>query len=224
MLKIAFQITLSFLLCTCSALANVETHSSDHASHQLIGSHGMVLFQDNNQNTYASHLPLYVSPHHYQIIYRIDNNKALLPLFNKGMVTVLPNKFDLNKLINGEKFSVPATFFEGHFERGGKAAFKGKITFTKQIIAQKVDKEYSENTSRFYITPLNEELSLYVHKIQKRPSFDAIGFTHTTGKTFHSCSASSKLNQTKLTHKNIVNTLKECGLSEPVYLETQDFK
>jgi len=235
MLKNLLYTRLRTLALTASIAISVQVNAKenpvDHSQHQLMGSHGMVVFQDNQQNLVVSHLPLYVSPHDYQIVYRArlannentDKNTLLIKnLFDKGMVTVLPKNFHLSKLINGDTFTVGATFFEGHFERGGKPAFNADMTFTKQILAKQIVKnDHNQNNSQqseFYITAINNNQSLYLHKIQTRPSFDAIGIIDTPKEPSVTCKK-----VTELSVPHIMSMLSECGLSKPIYLETQDF-
>jgi len=86
-----------------------------HTEHQLIGSHGMVLIQEQGIGIVASHLPLYVAPHNYQIIYKVNvsDEQQLKGMFALGMVTALPINFDLSKLINGESFVLRQNFIKG---------------------------------------------------------------------------------------------------------------
>ena len=108
---------LLFLLCSMFNLAAAQA-TEPH----LIGSHGMVLINDKQAGSFVSHLPLYRSPHNYQIIYKVQlpQEVPIEQLAVSGMVTVLPDNFDLNRLVNGESFTINAKFFQGHFERGGQ--------------------------------------------------------------------------------------------------------
>jgi hypothetical protein len=209
-----------FIIAFIAPVKAVEV-AHKHTGHQLFGSHGMVLFQDNNKNIYASHLPLYYTPHDYQIIYQIDSNQntRLNEMLDKGMVTVLPENFDLSRLIESDKFTVKATYFDGHFERGGNASFKSNITFSKQIFSKKVIVAEEKSNTMFYLVPINKTQQLYIHRIDQRPSFDAIGFINTEKNSSILCNQIDSLN-----HEKLMTQMEKCNLPVPVYLETQDFK
>ncbi|WDE08898.1 hypothetical protein SG34_029610 [Thalassomonas viridans] len=217
----ALSVTAALLICsTGSAFAYAETK---HAQHKLVGSHGMVLVYDQDEGLFASHLPLYRSPHHYQIIYKVEvtEQESIKQLLTKGMVTLLPENFDLNKLINGEAFSVPAQFFQGHFERGGKLTSTGKINFISPVLVKKVSKEHSQSAS-FYTAVISKNKAIIAHKIQHPPSFDALAFMPLTDKTTINkpiiCDPPKAFDIT-----SIKQQLAKCGIPEPVYIETQDF-
>jgi hypothetical protein len=205
--------------------------------HHLMGSHGMVLIHDAEAGFFASHLPLYVTPHNYQIIYKvhIKNTNRLIELLDDGMVTLLPKRFDLSKLIKGEVFSIDATFFQGHFERAGEIKFTQTITFIKPILVKEVSTTFIANSAVFYHVPISEKKAIFAHKIQNPPSFDAIGFAalpvlesivgkenkekpNGTTNTFN-CSKPPILQA-----KSIKTQLNECASINIKYLETQDFK
>ena len=81
--------------------ASTSIHA-DHKHHTRVGSHGMVLFTDGAE-LYASHLPLYYSPHDYQLIYTVvSQHKAKLIAYlqagstsHGNMVTLLPENLIL---------------------------------------------------------------------------------------------------------------------------------
>ena len=213
--------------------------ATTHANHDKVGSHGMVVFSDGT-DLYASHLPLYYSPHDYQLIYKIDSSyKALvlesLDLDHAGafsqssMVTLLPAIFDLNKLINGEQFSIPAEFFKGHFERGGNQWLsESKLTFVELLFKRRVSKQYKRqhvdvdapndpSANSWSIIELGDSL-LYVHSVGTRPSYDALVLVK---------GCSEPVIKPTETHVPSVEQLNAafavCDLYSLLYFETQDF-
>ena len=209
---------------------------ADHKNHRRVGSHGMVLFTDGAE-LYASHLPLYYSPHDYQLIYAVGSlHKAKLIAYliagsasHSNMVTLLPENFDLNKLVDGEKFSIPAQFYKGHFERGGtKWLGKSELTFEKLLFKRPLVKQYKpphsdEDSAK---DALNEKWTrisfgdkhLYIHHIGERPSFDALIIVDDCQVTFE-----NKLGESVPSKAQIKEVFSHCGSPMLVYIETQDF-
>lgn len=188
----------------------------------LIGSHGMVLINDKQAGSFISHLPLYRSPHNYQIIYKVQlpREVPIERLVSNGMVTVLPDKFDLNRLINGESFTLNAKFFHGHFERGGQLSHTAKLTFVSAVLVKKVAPTLRNNNARLYTVAINSNKAIFAHIIQPSPSFDAIGFMPQPNNLQDiQCAEPAKLDLATIRHQ-----LKQCGFPEPAYIETQDFK
>ncbi|WP_281561632.1 hypothetical protein [Thalassomonas sp. RHCl1] len=212
---------------TCLMGTPLLAHAqAEHGDHALIGSHGMVLIYDQQEGIFASHLPLYRSPHNYQIIYKVEvsEHKMIRELLTAGMVTVLPTNFDLNKLISGEAFSVEAQFFQGHFERGGEVKNTGKISFTKPVLVKKVTKEHSQAAS-FYTAAISKTKAIVAHKIQHPPSFDALAFMALPGKAAAETNDVIVCDNPKAFDADIISKqLELCGIPAPVYLETRDFE
>lgn len=224
-------------------LFSTSAQASDlHKMHSLMGSHGMVLMYNEKEGFFASHLPLYSTPHNYQLIYKIKTDKPekLIELIQNDMVTLLPDNFDLSRLVNGESFSINTAFFQGHFERGGKQKFTSKMTFEKPILIEKVSTTYSDDVAAFYNVAVSENTAIFAHRIQRSPSFDAIGFIGrnelkdiiTKNATDKTIITESKNNTNMimcnkpfmLKSSKIKPQLESCAKFELKYIETQDFK
>lgn len=219
---------------------NTIAHSgSSHILHSRVGLHGMVLFTDGKA-LFASHLPLYYSPHDYQLIYEVESlhNDALIEFltfnhagasFHKNMVTLLPAQFDLNKLVEGESFSVATQFFKGHFERGGSTwLHDDAFVFKKQRFKRHLAKQYKSSSeesghiefkaSQQWDKIALENAHLFIHQIAERPSFDALVIAKgcesvETGKNADAVPSVETL-EAKFT---------QCDSHKLVYFETQDF-
>ncbi len=207
-----------------------------HKNHKRVGSHGMVLFTDGAE-LYASHLPFYYSPHDYQLVYTVGSpHKAKLITYlqagstsHSNMVTLLPENFDLNKLVDGEKFSIPAQFYRGHFERGGtKWLGKSELTFEKLLFKRRLVKQYKPTLSdegsvkdnlgeKWTSIGLGDKL-LYIHLIGERPSFDALFIVGDCQET-----SGSKPVESVPSKDQIKKIFSHCGTPGLVYFETQDF-
>lgn len=211
----------------------VKSHSNIHQqpSGSRIGSHGMVLFT-NGKSLFASHMPLYNKPHDYQLIYKvesnfkntiIDNLKAKLTS-NKAepLISILPQRFDLNVLIENKPLNIRADVYMGHFERGGDiwlkdAQFKfTELIFKKQIINNNID------AKRSLWQQLNIGLGqdkLYVHIIKSAPSFDAIILASDCGSIMKTDFYETKF----IKNPPILPESVNCKKQTILYYETQDF-
>jgi hypothetical protein len=111
-----------FLFC-CTIISKAQ-HIQHTMSNDKPSTHGMLLV--GSEKIYASHLPMFHSPHNYQIIlelelskmdkqkYVIDKNKNL----NYTTYTIEPETFVLPDMVNLPRpFKV--NLYRGHFERGG---------------------------------------------------------------------------------------------------------
>lgn len=205
----------SFLLLT-----GFNGWAIDHDNHQLYGSHGMVLMKHKDIGLVASHLPLYTSPHNYQLIYQVNvKDSAKLNNLKGGLITLLPDNFDLQILVNQEPLTIGATIYEGHFERGGAAAFTTTITFKKALLVEQLTPNYSSIWANFYTVTINQSTLLTMHKIQASPSFDALGLIDAAQiKQLNKCKTPKNLN-----HDTLTQHLKMCGIENLLYLETKDF-
>jgi hypothetical protein len=205
-----------------------------HDTHQRMGHHGMLLFAVGTE-VYASHLPLYYSPHDYQLIFHIksDNQSRLLALLENEMVTILPAEFDLNRLINGESFSLTTKVYSGHFERGGKLAFEDKsFLFSKQLFKRKlskVPKILHREQKSFYLLDLGiPKTKLAIHLIQAAPSFDLMALVKNNVCEKAEMSKPNTFTITlpediTLNKQAILNLLQTCTEAKILYFETQDF-
>lgn len=213
------KVIITFLLLIVSAFANSEQQHQ----HSLVGSHGMVLFQDRTQQLYASHLPLYYHPHDHQIVYKVSitGDTNVNNLLKQGMVTVLPDVFDLSVLLEGKPLSISTKFYQGHFERGGKQVEQHKLMFTEPVYLRTVKKEGVKPKSQFDIVQVSEQQSLYIHQIDQPPSFDLLGLidNHKVKTNTVLCDKAKELSQQAL-----MAFSKECGLPKPIYIEYKDFQ
>lgn len=204
---------------------------SIHESHNLVGSHGMVLIHDDKEGFFVSHLPLYSHPHNFQIIYKVQIYEAdkIFDLLGNGIVTLLPNNFDLSRLVKGESFSMNATFYQGHFERGGIIKFTTKILFEDPVLIKRIDPKFNSASSIIYTIPISNQLEVFAHKIQQAPSFDTIGFIDSEeikrynnknedGVEYLTCNP-----PTRLTTQEITKSFETCQPFKIKYIETKDF-
>lgn len=231
----SFRFIFLFIACIASPLTSAE-----HVQHSRVGSHGMALFEVDGE-LYAYHLPLYSSPHDYQLLMRIrtQHDRDIVDFLieqatNKGTVanqpllTLLPEVFDLNKLIEEQRFSIAARVYKGHFERDGEIWIEDvdvsfeQVMYRQQIVVERTHFEDSQAPSNRWdlVENLTSKATLWIHRIQQRPSFDAVIMGN-------QCRTSENLMVTSLPDINtIAEQLKhdaQCEDIKTLYLETKDF-
>ncbi len=101
--------------------------------------HGMLLF--GKEATYVSHLPMFHSPHDYQVILRVnldanaqrDLKRAKDAARTEKVWTIDPESFVLPARINDPR-PFRADIYQGHFERGGKRVIRQANVAIEQVI------------------------------------------------------------------------------------------
>lgn len=143
--------------------------------------HGMLLFGD--KTNYASHLPMFHSPHDYQAIFKIElkdleesntlNDYKKSKESGEKIHTIVPEPMDLSEVLIGSKKKFIASIFIGHFERGGINIGKIKIRVERIIFQDKLIAN-KENSKENYLI-FGESGEYYAtHIIGAKPSFDAV--------------------------------------------------
>ena len=188
------------------------------------GVHGMVLMSKSS-TVFAYHLPMYHEPHNVQLLYKLEvkDFNLIQVVRDNELVTIKPEPFNLQRLIRGEKLTIKADVYIGHFERDGMKVYNSiDIVFGKQLYVRELtDLEESSNQQEYEIVSYNsKDDRLFVHKLQKAPSFDhIIHIDRTAGclSKFTTSSAVPKRNELQFKFIN-------CGTMKPMYYETEDFK
>ena len=146
--------------------------------------HGMLLFGD--KVNFASHLPMFHSPHDYQLLLRLEfrtqpreaphtlENYVASKAAGQTLFTLVPERMDLTQVISGSKRSFRAEIFEGHFERGGRSLGAITVGVTEIVFAQKLNPRVERPSHESYLTFGAEGEFFAAHLIEARPSFDAI--------------------------------------------------
>lgn len=220
-----YQLALTCLICLIALAAQAN---DKHHQYTRIGYHGMVMITDGT-SLYASHLPLYRAPHDFQLIYQIESQyqqQLIAQLQNGKTITLLPNKFDLNRLVNGEGFTIPTQLYLGHFERGGtKWQLDQTFTFKQQSYKRQLSNLAANQAKTINhqwqkLTTKAAGKNFYVYQIQTAPSLDAIVLTHQcNGDKTQLKQAPKVLNQ-----QQIMRHFADCDKAKIVYFETRDFE
>lgn len=202
--------------------AEEETAELPPIDPAYMGVHGMVLVS-HTSSIYASHLPLYHKPHDVQLLYKLENKDlSLLQLVRDAeLVTIKPKPFNLQQLMRGEKMTIMADVYMGHFERDGSLVYENMpLNFAKLLYVRDFsDIDESSKKQEYDMVELSKSNRIYVHRIQKAPSYDHLIHIDLNAGCLAKFSTSSAVpNENELLYKFL-----NCGTMKPLYYETEDF-
>lgn len=200
--------------------------------------HGMLLFGESQ--IYASHLPMFHSPHQYQVILELELESSLLKVFkadqklNHGQATytIEPEKFILPEMIKSPK-AFKVNLYRGHFERGGVKLASEKIITIKNVIYFKpFELENPRMTQSQYLVFGNSKEQFMVHIISNRPDFDHLVKISTVSNGSFSDTLVLNRVENQLTDiggntisvPNLKNETRSISILRQLYLEFSDLK
>jgi len=146
--------------------------------------HGMLLV--GIDRTYISHLPMFQSPHDYQLIVEVEFDADVRAKYsadrkNTGelVYTLVPEKFVLPVVIAkvqaGQSVTVDAQIVRGHFERGGSPIIENaKMTLTRVVHFRKLDASTPRPDSFRAICFGSPGEQFIAHYVSGKPDFDQI--------------------------------------------------
>lgn len=215
-----FVISLYCQQTLAAAKSAIHKQHMEHKAkqHARVSIHGMVLFKIDDA-LFISHLPMHHPMHDQQFIAQIklnkgDRDKITSLLQQHELVTLMPEVFDLNQLINSEITQFKADVFANHFERGGKRSFEHvQFTVTKRLLARPLLADSEIENGVYYRVAATDKSDLLVHRITKSPSFDQL---IVAAKNQYKAPLVDLSNRQKAPLKNDIN-------HRSIYLETQDF-
>jgi hypothetical protein len=169
-------------------------HGAQAPNEDPAGGHGMAIVGE--MTVYLSHLPMFMSPHDYQVILEVtftnqgsdpqrgytedrrQHPDAKLYTFEPTRTFVLPNLFPPDPRLH----SFPGNIYRGHFERfpSGQAKAQARIgrdvmaNVTNVIHARKFDLEAKDLDQLEYLLFGKEQELFMAHVITKPPDFDHI--------------------------------------------------
>ena len=142
--------------------------------------HGMLIFGKNK--IYASHLPMFHAPHHYQIILELELDKGDAQKFiadqqqhpESATYTIEPEKFILpNKIAQSGSFK--ANLYRGHFERGGiKIADSIKVKIASVLYFKKFSEAEKKPDNAVFLLFGNRLEQFAAHQVISKPDFEQI--------------------------------------------------
>jgi hypothetical protein len=208
-------------------------------SRDRTATHGMVFF--GSEKIYASHLPMFHSPHDYQVILELElpENARKIYLENKKnhsetVYTLEPEKFVLPEMIKNPK-AFKVNIFRGHFERGGLQIAENEIVTIKKVIYFRKFNSADKSPEKYQfliIGNANEQFA--IHYISEKPDFDQIFAIRFSDKKLYKqlkkgsvlMNLENQSNQQAI-EKGVFMSLKQkisIEFYEPIYLEFDDLK
>jgi hypothetical protein len=132
------------------------------------------------ETIYLSHLPMFHSPHDYQVIFEaeLDGAAKASYLASKAasaetVYTIAPEAFALPEMVAAPR-PFKAALFRGHFERGGEEIARATVTIRRVVHFRKFDPHQPKmGTAQFFLFGKGKEKFL-AHEITARPDFDQI--------------------------------------------------
>ena len=141
--------------------------------------HGM--FLTGTTKIYLSHLPMFHSPHDYQVLLEVELDPKAKEIYlqNKApsketVYTISPQVFVLPQMVQHPQ-TFKAQLFKGHFERGGKLiSDAATIVIKKVLYFKKFEPGIQKPLIAQYILFGNEKEQFMAHVIMAKPDFDQI--------------------------------------------------
>jgi hypothetical protein len=142
--------------------------------------HGMLL--KGRGTIYASHLPMFHSPHDYQIILKLKFDDAANQRYlqdrkvhtEEPVYTIEPEVFVLPEMVNRTK-KFKAKVYRGHFERKGVMIAEDVHVTIEQVIYFKHFKDDERKPVHLkYILFGNDKEQFLAHQISASPDFDEV--------------------------------------------------
>jgi hypothetical protein len=159
-------------------LCSPQLVAQQHGNADKPSIHGMMLM--GTEKIYASHLPMFHSPHDYQVILLLEFSKTEQEQYiadkianpTETVYTLEPESFVLPDMINNPtKFR--ANIYRGHFERGGKKIVENvSVVIQKVVYSKKFDPKETKPTKLQYILFGNSNEQFLAHLISAKPDFD----------------------------------------------------
>jgi hypothetical protein len=221
-------------------LFSIQTEAQ-HENHKMStdkpSTHGMLLF--GSEKIYVSHLPMFHTPHNYQIILELELSKSDKQKYvadknknpNYTTYTIEPEKFVLPDMVNNPKpFKV--NLYRGHFERGGTEILKSITVKIVQVAYFKKfnPEEVKAKTSNFILFG-NEKEQFLAHEITNKPDFEQIIEVKTNLKSFLNTEKSKIItlnsvenNPIGVSSNEVLVNEKLIVLLKQLYLEFDDLK
>ncbi|WP_024598279.1 hypothetical protein [Pseudoalteromonas sp. TAE56] len=219
------RLLLTLLLITLSGFAAAEEEKAElpPVDPAYNAEHPMVLVNQGS-SIIAMNLPAYNSPNNVQVVYKIGNPDVAFLGFvrNAELITVKPQAFNIQHLMRGEEITITADIYEGDYRQGGSLIYsKKELVLDKQLYAREL-KELSESSQwqDYDMITLNGTERIYIHKIQKAPSYNHLIFVDLVNACMQKFRTSKRVPpENELTYKFI-----NCGTLKPLYYNADDFK
>jgi hypothetical protein len=212
-------------------------HENHKTSSDKPSTHGMLLF--GSEKIYVSHLPMFNSPHDYQIILELELSKSDKQKYisdknknpNYTTYTIEPERFVLPEMVNNPK-SFKVNLYRGHFERGGIEILKNITVKIVQIVSfKKFNPEEIKSKTTNFILFGNDKEQFLAHEITNKPEFEQIIEVKANLSSFFKKEKfaivtlnSSENNPIGIINNEVLVNEKPIVLLKQLYLEFDDLK
>src|SRR6266508_1040805 len=167
-------------------MSHEHTHAGGHGEGGTTGVHGMLLFGE--EVLYLSHLPMFASPHNFQVLLEVGLDDAGREAFlsdrevaGDGIYTFVPEPFPIAELApradGPARTSIKGTIFRGHFERGGEPIAEGVVAEVRGVVhfsELDVGAKRSEDRQLTYLCFGRPGQLHLAHEVTARPDFDQV--------------------------------------------------
>ncbi|MGH1516528.1 hypothetical protein [Chryseobacterium sp. JK1] len=228
----------TFLLFLSINLLKAQEHKMDRPS-----VHGMLLL--GNSSLYGSHLPMFHSPHDYQVLLQLsisnkDKEAYIKDRFdhpNENVYTLEPEVFVLPEILENRK-SFKGNIYRGHFERGGVEILKNvEVHIDKLLYFRKLNPLATKDKLPTYLLFGDQNEQFIAHSIKARPDFDELLSLQTRNTAVLDSLKKGKVVEIQLPELDLKKTYlkKQSGIllngeklnlyhSKQIYIEFDDLK
>lgn len=174
-----------------------------------------------NSIIYAYRLSGYEKPHDVQVLYKLSvSDFSLVQLVRDSeLITIKPDKFNIQRLMRGEEFTVSAEAFIGDYRNDGFSVYPNvAINFDKLLYAREM-KDLSPSSRRQVYEEIsynNKSDRFYVHEVQSAPSYEQVLHVDLSASCLNKFNTSSPVpKENELLYKFI-----NCGTITPLFFNT----
>jgi len=167
-----------FVLLTLLIVMGLFSHSAKAQDPAAV--HGMLVFGD--KSVYLSHLPMFHSPHDYQVIMQVELGPVAMQVYladqkahpENRIYTFVPQPLVLPVVVAG-KIPFQGDLYRGHFERGGVVIQSSvQVQITKVLYFHKFSSTDSRPALLTYLLFGDSGDYWLAHLIFVKPDFDQI--------------------------------------------------
>lgn len=177
------RLTTFFIVAVLFAVSTAFAQHHNAVAPDKPSVHGMLLFGGvKSSAVYVSHLPIFHTPHDYQVLAEIEIPDDVRSAYRKSLkasprqtvYTLVPEVFVLPEMLaNPRPFK--ADLYAGHFECGGKLiSEKCTVSFKRIIYQKKFDPQEKRGENASYLVFGDTFAEYAAHLITAKPDFDQI--------------------------------------------------
>lgn len=142
--------------------------------------HGMLVLGDGP--IYLSHLPMFHSPHDYQLLVEADLSGGALAAYRahrqqhpgETVYALVPERFSLPEMVAHPR-PFRATLFAGHFERGGQSIAENvEVRLVRRLHFRRFDPGAAKPALATYLLFGNEREQFLAHLVTSAPDYDQV--------------------------------------------------